>query len=220
MSLPVAFCYSVEKLCVKWNSSAHHLRCCSSYRTNRRSGHQSIHQTKDRLLSNLKSFSASANGSIFRFINPAFSPKERDVRVASWSGLFGYRWRQRLQQGSHLLHPRPTVVPPCRTWAGEVPASPFPWSSCSCAQCGAMAMVEPIAYKFWALWIWMQLKWAAWVCLLIWEPRIRLFSLEEATFFIAMWASQRLQSSCPHRKGETPMFHDSCSHAIPVAYDW
>lgn len=53
--------------------------------------------------------------------------------------------------------------------------------SCSCAQCGAMAMVEPIAYKFWALWIWMQLKWAAWVCLLIWEPRIRLFSLEEAT---------------------------------------
>lgn len=127
MSLPVAFCYSVEKLCVKWNSSAHHLHCCSSYRTNRRSGHQSIHQTKDRLLSNLKSFSASANGSIFRFINPAFSPKERDVRVASWPGLFGYRWRQRLQQGSHLLHPRPTVVPPCRTWAGEVPASPFPW---------------------------------------------------------------------------------------------
>lgn len=95
--------------------------------------------------------------------------------------------------------------------------------SCSCAQCGAMAMVEPIAYKFWALWIWMQLKWAAWVCLLIWEPRIRLFSLEEATFFIAMWTSQRLQSSCPHRKGETPMFHDSVmklSHAIPVAYDW
>lgn len=65
----------------------------------------------------------------------------------------------------------------------------------------------------------MQLKWAAQVCLFIWEARIRLYSLEETTFFIAMLESQRLQSSCPHRKGETPMFHDSCSHAIPVAYD-